>query len=274
MRTMGFMTPEHINALKHNTALVVETMRLREAGHDIPELSFDDPRLIKIKTVANRALAEQQLDRERHVDDEGLIRGALAAGAILPLVGLPQPIAGPANLLPMRRAPMMRASNSIRATNGLPSSISSIRAPSLSSVTSVAGSVIAIVGAVFAIINISEYVIKEARKVLNRESFSDWQAKKLVFFDKHPPVPKQFHDDPVLRSAICPLTLQPIRIPVTGQDGVVYEKTAIVMWIKNNPISPSYIKSNIRMTCDDLNPCYAMQRTIEMRLDVLESAIE
>jgi len=42
------MTPEHINALRHNTALVVETMRLREAGHDIPELSFDDPRLIQL----------------------------------------------------------------------------------------------------------------------------------------------------------------------------------------------------------------------------------
>jgi len=51
IRTRRELTTKNIEALMHNTGLVVETMRLREEGHDIPALSFDDPRLIRVPST-------------------------------------------------------------------------------------------------------------------------------------------------------------------------------------------------------------------------------
>ena len=59
---------------------------------------------------------------------------------------------------------------------------------------------------------------------------------------------------------ICPLTHAIPIEPVLGTDGQVYEKDAIISWLKRNPISPM---DRSPMRIETLKPCPAIKSFIQ-----------
>ena len=58
----------------------------------------------------------------------------------------------------------------------------------------------------------------------------------------------------------CPLTLRPARQPVTGPDGVTYERRAVRKWLRHCRQSPI---SRIPMRCGQLVPSLLAKGLVE-----------
>ena len=55
-------------------------------------------------------------------------------------------------------------------------------------------------------------------------------------------IPEELRSDPLFQRVVCAITTEPIRDPVVdptvpAQD-IVYEKNALIRWLKSNPTSP------------------------------------
>lgn len=83
-------------------------------------------------------------------------------------------------------------------------------------------------------------------------------------------IPEAYHEDPVLRELICPISLCPIRSPLRDPtSGTIYEAPLLIGWVLRAGTSPL---TRERLSIDQLQPCPEELARINARIEELNIA--